>query len=653
MSETNSGRPGTFSIITRSSMIVALVVVALTLMALGSPAGAEKTKIDARAMNLINSGGRELEGARLRSNDDLRAVSEEMLGKLETIRTGGIRDDVLAGIFMLRGEALFITEDYFGAEESFRRAEKLYRKGVFPDDAMYLRIRSLESAGEETQAATLWKKWSELYEAGPLDAEAQMGAIWNMIRREEFGAASVALVSLKKKYQWMAGDPGLMLAEASVRYYREDFAGAFSIMERMKVERLESEGSTFLSAMSREKMGDEFGAARDYHRFVREFPSSDLAGYASLAKANIMSSREDYLSAAASFHRLAERSGRDDIRNEALLLEAMSEFLGGRIEHGMALMRNVAGYDHSENPTDQIDTSSSSGESEDIKARARFALGEMNWWLGRFEDAVIDFNLVLSEHFDHGLAGSALYRSARCVDALGRHAEANSTYQAVASGYPYASEAPAAVYLAGVGLLEQGLPLAAAPYFQLIMDRYWGEDVEGTYVFNNSEHQELAEAALCLLEYSYHQTGDMGQLSGAPHLVLHRMPPSSSRWRAWALLLDADALAEQARYPEAQETLAKLFREFPDDNVGIKANRLLAWTYSRQGREDLAIKTEERLLARYRAQDDWGNMSAASLTLAHAWFNRKDYVEAGRRYSGFMNDYPDHPEYRIALYQYG
>src|SRR2546428_29015 len=79
-------------------------------------------------------------------------------------------------------------------------------------------------------------------------------------------------------------------------------------------------------------------------------------------------------------------------------------------------------------------------------------------------------------------------------------ADATGSYEAVVRGYPLEPEAPAAAYLAGVGLLAQNRPLAAAPYFQLVLDRYAGRsDPNGLVVFASPEHQELVEAALCLL----------------------------------------------------------------------------------------------------------------------------------------------------------
>jgi TolA-binding protein len=242
----------------------------------------------------------------------------------------------------------------------------------------------------------------------------------------------------------------------------------------------------------------------------------------------------------------------------------------------------------------------------------------------------------------------------RCLDALRRHGDATGAYQAVVAGYPLAPEAPAAAYLAGVGLLAQDKPIQAAPYFQLVLDRYAARGrTSKLVVFAQPEHQELVEASLCLLEYSYHRAGRIGQLSGAPHLLLGTLPPSRSTWRAHALLFDADASAAQGRYPESQETLERLAREFPDHPVGASAAKLLAWTYSRQGRDSLAIATEERLLARWGGGGDEAIVSEALLDIAHQRFNQKRYRDAAGAYADFLRRFPSHPRRLLARYQAG
>src|SRR6266487_1638883 len=156
-----------------------------------------------------------------------------------------------------------------------------------------------------------------------------------------------------------------------------------------------------------------------------------------------------------------------------------------------------------------------------------------------------------------------------------------------------------------------------------------------------------------MLEYAYHVAGDLGQLSGAPHLLLQQLPPSHSTWRAQALLIDADASAAQGRYAEAQTTLERLAREFPDHPVGAASSKLLAWTYARQSKDSLAIATEEGLLARWGASGQQEIVSAAFLDIAHARFNQKHYREAAGAYEDFLHRWPTHAQRLAALYQAG
>jgi TolA-binding protein len=260
---------------------------------------------------------------------------------------------------------------------------------------------------------------------------------------------------------------------------------------------------------------------------------------------------------------------------------------------------------------------------------------------------------VLAAYFEHELAASAQYRVARSLELLDRGDEATSAYRAVVSGYPLAAESPAAAYLAGVGLLERDLPTDAAPYFQIVLDRYASEGTGGMLEFPSPEHRELVEAALCLLEVSYWRAGRLGELCGRPHLMLQKMPASDSPWRGWALLVDADALASQARNEEAQAMLATLLQEFEGERLAVPANRLLAWTYAAQGEDRLALETERRLTDLYRQFGDAGALAATALHEAHVLFNEKRYAEAGAAYDDFVARFPDDSHRLLALYQAG
>ncbi|MBN2070913.1 MAG: tetratricopeptide repeat protein [Candidatus Krumholzibacteriota bacterium] len=614
-----------------TTLTIAVVILMISSMLSAAVPGAGKQRTDILGPLTLSQLGRELEGARSGSFQTKLFVSREIVSSLEMIKRAGLPADILAEVFFLEGQARAMAGEYETAADRFGEALKRSKGDDFADDAFFARIRNLEAAGLGDEAEKEWKEWSRAFPSSPLSPYARLAGIWNDIRAGRIDEAAGKAFILGSDIPWMKNDRGLNLAVATIEYLGEDDDACILSLERAG----ESAPALILKGLAFERKGDLFKAAGAYQHLADRYPDSNLQGFALFAKARIFSSKDDYRKAAARLNQTGAGLTRGDLSVRLRYLEALSLFLSGDEGAGYGVMREIA-----------------EGNSDEA-ARARFAMGEMRWHQGRYEDSITEFNRLLEKFFDHRLAGASLYRIARCLDALGRNVEANSTYQAVASGYPYSPEAPAAVYLAGVGLLEQGLPSAAAPYFQLVLDRYWGEPDGSTYRFRSLEHQELAEAALCLLEYSYHQTGDMGLLAGAPHLVLHKMPSSRSRWRAYALLLDADALAAESRFTQAQATLEKLFEEFPDHPAGVKANKLLAWTYAKQGREDLAIETEERMLARYSAQDDQENISAASLTIAHSFFNRKEYEEAVLRYNDFYRRFPEHDDHIFALYQSG
>jgi TolA-binding protein len=356
-----------------------------------------------------------------------------------------------------------------------------------------------------------------------------------------------------------------------------------------------------------------------------------------LAKANVFLKGASYKSAAEEFASVATRAQDPSIQAEAKLRGAASVYLAGDKQGGADALRSI---------TSEYDGSP-------VAARAQAVLGEVLFQSGQYEAAIVEFNKVLTRYFQHSLASLAQYRVGRCLDALDRANEATSAYQAVVSGYPTSREAPPAAYLAGAGLMAQNKPMAAVPYFRLVLDRYAQDKGTGTIEFATPERQELVEASLCLLELSYHRAGNLGLLSGVPHLMLQRMPPSKSLWRADAMLIDADALAAQGRQAEAQQMLTQLITNFGGTPVGVPAHRLLAWSYAQDGKLDLAMQTQDKMLARYGAAGRTEDMSTAYLNKGHILFNEKNYRDAARTYEAFLTDFPDSPDRGLALYQAG
>jgi TolA-binding protein len=533
----------------------------------------------------------------------------------------------------LSAEIALASGNYREAEELFEDAAKDYKKGPFADDAAFLRIVAMESEGRDAEAAKEWERWMKKYGDGPLASEALITRCWNEIRRDSLRLASNTLSSLGGRFPFTSQDPRVRLAGATIAYLEGRTADALAALGGSQ----DTAAQLYLGGLCHEAQESMLKAAALYQKVFERFPKSTLRDRAMLAKANVFLASHGYQSAIEEYTRVVETAKNEDIVAEARVRRAAARFLAEDAEGATGELREVVAL----------------YPGRIFAARAQLLLGEVLYSRQMYEEAVLEFNKVLTGYFEHELAASAQYRVGRCLDALGRGIEATTAYQLVVSGYPMAPQAPAAAYLAGAGLLEQERPLDAAPYFQLVLDRYAGDTGDGKLVFDSPERQELVEAALCLLELSYHRAGDMGQLSGVPHMMLQRMPPSTSTWRAYALLIDADALAAQGRYDEAQEVLQTLIKNFGDNDVGLPANRLLAWTYAQQGKDDLAIGIEERTLGRYAANGEGEGLSSAYLNKAHILFNDKKYKQAAAAYDEFFHKYPSHPDRLLALYQAG
>lgn len=632
------GRRGVLSGMTRVTAVTCLLVALFASICI---AGSDEDSEKQIRLEELSGIGVNLEWARIKPLAERPAALEQIGLTMEQLLRAGVPSEKRSAAYYLSADIRYALGDYANAAEEFKKSEKENGDGVHADDAAFAYVLSLEAQGRDKEAMKEWARWEKEYENSPLLPEVLLAKTWNAIRRDTVSVATEIIGRLTDRFPFMTDDPRLVLASACLAYLENRPEVALGLLKnnvgRSSTYTRVDAPTMYLRAMCHISMGDNLKAAAEFQEIAELHKNSPLRDHAMLAKADIFLSSRAYKSAAEEFARVTQNASLREVRAEAELRGAVATVLDGDTDTGISLLREaVANYPRTT-----------------VGARAQYLLGEVQMSQSLYENAVLEFNRVLTDYFEHSLAASAQYRVGRCLDALDRQVEATSSYQAVVSGYPQSPESPAAAYLAGAGLLAQELPMAAAPYFQLVLDRYARADTDGKLVFASPEHQELVEAALCLLELSYHRAGNLGQLSGAPHVMLQQMPPSKSTWRAYAMLIDADALAAQARYEDAQKTLEQLINEFPEHRVGISANRLLAWTYAQQGYDDLAMECEARMLSKYASYGDAEDMSSAYINRAHVFFNQKKYEDAAAGYEEFLQRFPGHDDQQLALYQAG
>src|SRR5207237_4442654 len=155
-------------------------------------------------------------------------------------------------------------------------------------------------------------------------------------------------------------------------------------------------------------------AAAAFQEVADRPPDSPLRDPALLAKANAFLAAHDWKSAATEFRRAAQKIQDPGLRAEAELRASGSVFLAGQRDTADALLRDLVTRD----------------AGTDVAARAQFLVGEIAMSQQRYGDAIVEYNRVLKEYFRHEVAASAQYRVARCLDAMGRPADATGSYEA-------------------------------------------------------------------------------------------------------------------------------------------------------------------------------------------------------------------------------
>ena len=609
----------------------------LALALLAAPAAAKRVPATPAAAaptastSTLREIGDAFESSHLLSGADRERALADLEPRVETLLHHGVdADERLAGVFLaavLAGE----RGQPGRAADLFHRAGGDGGKTPLVDDAAFGEAQALEQSGHDGDAARIWARFEQRFPGSPLLGEVRLRAAWNALRRGNADEASRTLAALAQRSPWMKDDRRVRLARAATAFALGRVADCAATLGNEP----DGPAATWLAAQCAMRSGQWLRAAALFQRTAERWPDSPLRDPALLAGAQTFLSASDWRSAAEAFGRVATRARDPQIQAEAEVRRAGAVLLGGGTDSALVRFRELVS-DHG---------------GTDVAARAQFLTGACLEQKGEWAEAITAYNAVLTSYFHNAVAASAQYRVARCLDRLGRRADATGAYQAVVSGYPLAPEAPAAAYLAGAGLMVQKKPAAAAPYFQLVLDRYAARgDSSGRVVFASPAHQEITEAALCLLELAYHRTGDMGRLAGAPHVLLHRMPPSRSSWRAWALLIDADAEAAMGRYPGARTTLETLARDFAGQPMAAPALQLLAWTYAREGRDSLAIAVEEQVLQQGGSD---AVVAGALLDIAHERFNQKRYADAAAAYDDFVRRFPDDKRRAFARYQSG
>jgi hypothetical protein len=179
----------------------------------------------------------------------------------------------------------------------------------------------------------------------------------------------------------------------------------------------------------------------------------------------------------------------------------------------------------------------------------------------------------------------AQYAVGRCLDAMGRKNDATGSYQAVVSGYPLEPEARRR-RISPASPPSQNAARCGPAYFQIVLDRYVAQMEHPNLDMFRVGASRAGGRALCLLLRTIRQA-----IRAAGGSAAHAPPEDAAEQSPWR---GAPHRRGRLRGPGALEAQrrSRLMRDF-DHAVGVR-DQAPAWSYARQGRDSLAIATEER-----------------------------------------------------------
>ena len=321
-----------------------------------------------------------------------------------------------------------------------------------------------------------------------------------------------------------------------------------------------------------------------------------------------------------------------ELRAEAELRAGAARLPGRRADSALVLLRDVA----------------ERRAGSDVAARAQFLVGEGLIDRGQHAEAIVEFNRVLKDYFQHSVAASAQYRVARCLDAWTAAPTRPAATRRWCRAIPRARSAGRRVPGRRRASSRRTSRWRRRPTSSSCSIATRKSDDGGVArVRPRPSTRSWSRPRSACSSYCVPPRGQPGPARRARRTCCSRkMPPSRSPWRAWALLIDADASAAQARYPEAQATLERLGARVPRP-CRRTPRRPSSWPGPTRGRasDSLAIATEERLLRAAARASRTARSSAPPCSTSRTCASTRSATARRRRvYEDFLRRFPAHPQ---------
>ena len=508
------------------------------------------------------------------------------------------------------GQSAYATEKYEKALPAFEKAAATAEDPTTKVQAQLGRGESLYFLKRPAEALEILKPITADGQA----ADARCRALYYVGRsQQDMGSLDAAAQDYAKLAEVcpehaLAPYAQYQLANVSLaKNLLEDAAVAFSkVASDAKAEETLRMESRFRTAEIYDKIGWASAAVGAYEQLKKDFPNSDYAKRADYGYSWALYNAGKYPEAAEAAAKFISEN------SDASLLPGMKYLLANclqqqkKYDEALAVYREIA---------DKFPDSTFASQARYKKAWSLYLKGDL-------PGAKAEALAFLQKYQDSPQAGEAGFLLGSILVAEGNYEDAREEFRLVAEKYPDSTFGPESLFKSAECLAQLGMRDEAAKVYEEFAKKY--------------PDNALTEQAILRAGDAQFSTQDFAQAVTKYETILSKhLDPAVEQDTLYRLAVTCHNMKDRAK---SAETFRKLVEKFPGSKYVAEAHFRIAEYQLREQKD--AIKAVEEYQAALDSKPEAELAGRATLGLALARYERKDYDQAADLFLKIVTDFP-------------
>ncbi|MFI5363254.1 MAG: tetratricopeptide repeat protein [Elusimicrobiota bacterium] len=458
------------------------------------------------------------------------------------------------------------------------------------------------------------KKFPKSY----INPEALMGIVYSDLALEQFSQAEANLFLLGETYPTFLHEPTVLYAQGIIYLHKGDYANAERALKEVKSADAQYYlGKTYLLSKR------AYLAAAAFENLIRDYPDSELKEEAQFFIGDSFFLAQDYTGAISKYQYFISLYPDSPLRVSALFRIGSSYFQMKDYVEARANFQSVL----DRYPKDFF------------APLAQFFIAESYLISGQNREALFAYTKTITQYPDAlKIAPLAYFKLAWCQNQVGDYNSAIQTGSNFVAQYPN-------------HVLAKNIYMIVANS-QLSLKRYQEATASFQRIVDLAPSSDIAEQALFSILKSQYDQKAFNSILTSYQFIFRHLPPSKSQWRSISYLYAAEAYLAMNQADEAKSIYEMILKVYPDDPAAFYAQDGLAWAYTYNKEDQLALEARQKLKDMLSvANSSFSFAGLNELGIADSLYNQKNYEDAYQLYSKYFTDNPSSPDAPSAVYR--